>query len=137
MHRKSRLQNKLWQMPTRSQVRHQDSVHYPEEPTHPGYIYETSHNGRDRLDHAASAYLPSSLPGTTLPRSHSPGQSKEDTSKLMLCSFMKSCATSSFLLGSGHFVCSSSKKGSNRRPEKPGWPSKKLESPAATSMSTV
>lgn len=37
----------------------------------------------------------------------------------MLCSFMMSCATNSFLLGSGHSVCSSSKKGSNRCPEKP------------------
>ena len=58
------------------------------------------------------------------PRVIPPGRSKEHTSKLMLCSFVKSCATNSFPVGSGHSVCSSSNKGSNRHSEKPGGPQK-------------
>lgn len=52
------------------------------------------------------------------------GQIKKDRSKLMLCSFVRSCATNSFPLASGPSVCSNSKKGNTIDLEKPGGPQK-------------
>lgn len=136
MYRKCRLKKKLWQIPTRSQVRH---LGIDEEPTCPASVPESSHDVRDSLGDAVSTHLHRLYQGNTtqepLGSEWLKQTQQKNRSKLTLSFSEKGCATSSFLLGSGLCICSSSKK------QQTHWgarrSSKKLESPAATWRSTV
>lgn len=137
MHRKSRLLKKLSQMPTKSQARHKDWVHCSEDPTCPESICEISHNGRKSLGHAATGHQPPSLPGKTLPRSHSLGPNQEGQKQADAVLLCEELCNYVIPIGLRSLCLQQLTERQRHTPGKVGWPLKKLESPAATSKSTA